>query len=83
MPLGERAARRAADDLAVIREDARRARDQGRSLFMYHYNNRDSFVSAVVAMEAIEAEGWRLDQMSHYFDPHDGPVGVFVFRSSR
>jgi hypothetical protein len=50
---------------------------------MYHYNNRDSFVSAVVAMEAIEAEGWRLDQMSHYFDPHDGPVGVFVFRSSR
>jgi hypothetical protein len=72
----------------MVVKDAQRAFGEGRRVFLCRINvpmSRDAGFSGSVAdgsemIEAVEASGWRLDQMSYTPDRRGNPEGYYLFR---
>jgi hypothetical protein len=73
---------------ALVKKRAEKAFQEGHKVFVTRgeaqpLTGPHSEVAALI--EAVESEGWRLDQMSHYLMPSlatYSEIGVFVFRRS-
>lgn len=70
-----------------ISDEAERAASQGRTVFLARINvgMTDAGMSGTVTgaaeiIEAVEAVGWRLDQMSYTNDAKGKPEGYYLFR---
>jgi hypothetical protein len=65
-------------------KDAQRALEEGRSIFVWQSAKMmgDLVRGTAEAIEAIEAVGWHLEHVSHYFDTRglNRAVGIFTFR---
>lgn len=76
--------------VAVITKHAERAIQEGRVVFLARINvgMTDAGMSGPVTgaaeqIEAVEAVGWRLDQMSYAQDKGGKPEGYFLFRRAQ
>ena len=70
-----------------IGKEAARATEEGRRVFIArinvgvtHHNLSGSVPGLAEQIEAVEAAGWQLDQMSWTRDAKDKPEGYFLFR---
>jgi hypothetical protein len=74
--------------VSIIAGHAKRARDEGRSVFLARINVgvTDAGMSGPAGsfaeqIEAVEATGWRLEHMSFTPDAKGKPEGYFFFRA--
>jgi len=74
----------------MIAKAANRARAEGRAVFLARINNpaADSQASGPMSgvaeqIEAVEAQGWVLQQMSYCQDKRGNPEGYYLFRPRR
>lgn len=70
---------------SVHASNARRALEEGRTVFLAQIGSSikaDAVSGVAEDIEAVEAEGWRLDQMSYVWSTtlSNHPVGFFLFR---
>ncbi|MEU3457214.1 hypothetical protein ABZ671_26960 [Micromonospora sp. NPDC006766] len=74
----------------AIAQEAARAREEGRTVFVARINNpatghvmSGSVAGVAEQIEAVEAQGWLLHQMSYCQDKRGGVEGYYLFRPRR